>query len=51
MTNKFGQPKNDYDWCRKLAYFTGEEGNDHPSDYALAIARNWERINPELIKE
>ena len=42
MNKKFGPPKTGYDWCRKLAYSVGEEGEDHPSDYAISVAKKWE---------
>lgn len=44
MIKKFGHPEIGYDWCRKLAYSIGEEGNDHPSDYAIAVAKKWETV-------
>jgi len=31
-----------FDFCRKLAYFMGEAGNDHPSDAAIEEAKLWE---------
>lgn len=43
MIKKFGHPKTGYDWCRKLAYSVGEEGNDYPSNYAITIAKKWEK--------
>ena len=43
MYKKFGPPKTGLDWCRKLAYSVGEEGLDHPSDYAVSVARKWEK--------
>ena len=48
MTEIYGNPCNplDYDWCRKLAYYTGEAGNDYPSDDAIKIAADWERNGP-----
>jgi hypothetical protein len=47
MVAKYGQPKEGCDWCRKLAYAVGEAGNDSPSDYAILIAMEWEKHNPE----
>ena len=47
MVKKYGQPKEGYDWCRKLAYFMGEAGNYAPSQKALEVARFWELKNPE----
>ena len=43
MNEKFGHPEDDFDWCRKLAYFVSEEGNDNPSNYAISVAKIWER--------
>jgi len=43
MNEKFGPPEDDFDWCRKLAYFVDEAGNDHPSNYAISVAKIWER--------
>lgn len=48
MVAKYGQPKEGIDWCRKLAYAVGEEGNDNPSNHALSIAEEWENNNPEV---
>ena len=48
MIAKYGQPKEGIDWCRKLAYAVGEEGEDHPSNHALSIAEEWENNNPEI---
>lgn len=42
MNAKWGPPETGYDWCRKLAYFVGEEGQDHPSDFAIEAAKKWE---------
>ena len=42
MIAKYGHPKDCEDWCRKLAYYMGEAGNDHPSDQAIQIAHDWE---------
>lgn len=42
MNEKFGPPEYGYDWCRKLAYKIGEQGNDHPSDNAISKAKEWE---------
>lgn len=42
MLNKFGHPSSGVDWCRKLAYATGEAGNDSPSDEAISMAMRWE---------
>jgi hypothetical protein len=42
MNAKYGPPKTGIEWCRKLAYFVSEEGNDHPSDMAIDIAKAWE---------
>jgi hypothetical protein len=39
MAAKYG---NDKDWCRELAIFMGEAGNNHPSDEALQVAHSWE---------
>lgn len=46
MIAKFGHPKDDFDWCRKLAYHMGEEGNDHPSEEAIKVAKRWEEKKP-----
>ena len=44
MVKKFGQPtKKYYNWCRKLAYAVSEEGNANPSDYAISVAKKWEK--------
>lgn len=43
MVKKYGQPKDDFDWCRKLAYYMGEEGKDHPSNSAIRVAKEWEK--------
>ena len=43
MTEKHGNPDADNDWCRKLAYHMGEEGNDYPSNKAIKIAEQWEK--------
>ena len=43
MYEKYGHPKTGYDWCRKLAYAVGEEGNDSPSFRAIELAKKWER--------
>lgn len=42
MVEKYGKPDSNEDWCRKLAYTVGEEGNDHPSYHAVAVAKEWE---------
>ena len=42
MYAKFGLPKTGMDWCRKLAYSVGEGGEDHPSNYAISVAKKWE---------
>ena len=47
MFDKYGHPKEGTDWCRKLAYYMGEEGNDSPSNAAITIAKVWENHNPE----
>lgn len=47
MVEKYGHPKGGIDWCRKLANFMGEAGNDDPSDSAIREAQKWERKNPE----
>jgi hypothetical protein len=47
MVKKYGHPMNDKDWCRKLAYSLGEEGNDSPSGTAIQRAMEWE-INPPI---
>ena len=46
MVAKYGQPNTNEDWCRKLAYYMGEEGNDVPSNAAIEIARKWEIAKP-----
>lgn len=43
MVKKYGQPLSQKDWCTKLAYSVGEEGNDYPSNHALSIAEEWEK--------
>ena len=45
MVAKFGHPKDDFDWCRKLAYYVGEAGNYDPSDNAIEVAKTWEFID------
>ena len=47
MVKRFGQPYDDFDWCRRLAYAMGEEGFDIPSNMAINIAKDWEK-NPHL---
>ena len=47
MIAKYGHPKSGVDWCRKLAYFMGEAGNDSPSNEAIIVAMEWEDKNPE----
>jgi len=47
MIAKYGHPKGGIDWCRKLANFVGETGNDSPSEVAIAEAKKWEAKNPE----
>ena len=47
MSTKYGQPQSGYDWCRKLAYAMGEQGQDSPSEDAIARAKIWEEIPPE----
>jgi len=47
MVAKYGNPPGE-DWCRKLAYFMGEAGNDHPSNEALRVARIWEIDNTTI---
>ena len=42
MNIKYGLPDSDNDWCRKLAYYCGEAGNDHPSYTAIEVAKSWE---------
>ena len=49
MNEKCGPPEDDFDWCRKLAYFVSEEGKDHPSYYAISVAKTWERSIDENI--
>ena len=49
MVEKYGQPKEGYDWCRKLAYHMGEAGNYTPSHKALETALAWEKNNPESV--
>jgi len=49
MNEKCGPPEDDFDWCRKLAYFVGEEGNDHPSYQAISVAKSWERSIDDLL--
>ena len=46
MTAKHGHPDSDNDWCRKLAYHVGEEGNDYPSNDAIKVAQKWEVKRP-----
>ena len=41
MVAKYGQPLDDMDWCRKLAYYMGEQGNDSPSIEAIEQAKVW----------
>lgn len=43
MVDKYGQPEEGIDWCRKLAIYMEEEGNDYPSNNALEVARRWEK--------
>ena len=43
MVERFGQPHDDFDWCRRLAYHMGEEGDDHPSVSAINVAHIWEK--------
>jgi len=45
MREQYGHPASGC-WCRELAVFAEELGNDHPSDEALAVAREWERCAP-----
>ena len=47
MFQKYSHPTDDYDWCRKLAYYMGEEGNDYPSDEAIKTASRWEQNPPK----
>lgn len=47
MVAKYGHPRDGVDWCRKLAYYMGEEGNANPSDDAIIVAQSWEERNPE----
>lgn len=47
MVAKYGNPPGE-DWCRKLAYFMDEAGNDHPSDEALQVAHAWEINNQSI---
>jgi len=47
MIGKYGHPHEGVDWCRKLAYHMGEEGNESPSDDAIAEAKRWLESNPE----
>jgi len=47
MFEKYGHPKGGIDWCRKLANFMDELGNDDPSDAAIKEAMKWEAENPE----
>lgn len=42
MVAKFGHPTEGVDWCRKLAYYMGEAGNNSPSDKAIQEAKRWE---------
>ncbi len=42
MFEKYGPPKTDVDWCRKLAYHMDEAGNDSPSTEAIDMAKQWE---------
>lgn len=47
MYKMYGHPDSGMDWCRKLAYFVGEEGNDYPSVGAIAVAERWEKTPPQ----
>lgn len=47
MHSKFGPPVMGLDWCRRLAYYLDEQGNDHPSDFAIEVAKKWERIKDQ----
>ena len=52
MLKKYGHPKTGYDWCRKLAYSIGEEGEYAPSNYAIEVAKKWETtINWDISEE
>jgi len=42
MVAKYGHPQTGMDWCRKLAYYMGEAGNDSPSNDAINTAKEWE---------
>ena len=46
MLKKYGHPETGVDWCRKLAYFMDESGNDSPSDDAIKTAKTWEKEQP-----
>ena len=46
MVEKHGHPDKQ-DWCRKLAYYMGEEGNDAPSEAAIVVAQLWEQELPK----
>ncbi len=41
MYKKYGDPDTQNDWCRKLAYYCGEQGWDSPSDYAISVGLIW----------
>jgi hypothetical protein len=47
MVEKYGHPRDGDDWCRKLAYYVGEAGNESPSEEAIHVAYGWELNNPE----
>ena len=39
-----GEMQANRDLCRDLAQFCGELGNDNPSEYAIGVAQEWERM-------
>jgi len=42
MYKTYGSPATGIDWCRKIAYYMNEEGNDNPSDECIFVAEDWE---------
>ena len=47
MSAKHGPADHGNDWCRALAYYCDEAGNDHPSDYAMHVAKEWLETPPK----
>ena len=39
-----GEMQANRDLCQDLAQFCGELGNDDPSEYAIGVAQEWERM-------